>query len=274
MSTSTSWIIRSSAASVLLGLISPTSDAQVIVQQRSPLLIGDRLRMATPSQGQAPPAAMMPIMRGPSIVGMPSINGAANYLQYATGATGSARWNPPFDAGSANPIARGAVLANPLMVASGWDGVFVPNPPIGNRMARNPFGLNQLLMNPLVGNRLADPLNGPILLAGGWGVPLIPARDEESPLAEARRPGSMLDQTPEFSLNPIATTVYQPASGIVTLPDGSTFYRGAAIGAPVGLSDSSVGGGLDTSLLDGGFFSPTLGSVGSLGQSMFLPYVW
>jgi len=206
---------------------------------------------------------------------MPSINGAANYLQYATDATGPARSNSPapFDPSSANPFARGPALANPFLFTPNWDDAFAANARPPMRPVRNPFVVNQLLMNPLVGNRLAEPLNGPVLLAGGWGVPLVPARGDGSSLAETRRPGSLLDQTPEFSSSPIATAVYQPVSGIVTLADGSTFFWGAGMGAATELGNYSAGG-LDSGLLGGNFFSPGLGSVGSLGQNAFLPYVW
>jgi hypothetical protein len=207
---------------------------------------------------------------------MPSINGAAGYLQHATDSPGANRWSAPapFDPGSANPIARGPATANPLLFTAGWSNAPAPNPPVVNRMPRNPFVLNQLLVNPLIGNRLADPLNGPILLAGGWGVPFIPARRENNPLAEARRPGSLLDQTPEFSPHSVAMTVYQPVSGIITLADGSTFYRGAGTSFANELGNSSAGGGLDSSRIGGNFFSPDLGTVGTLGQNAFLPYVW
>ena len=103
-----------------------------------------------------------------------------------------------------------------------------------------------------------------------------PARRDAGALAEARRPGSLSEQTPEFSLstNPVATTIYQPLSGIVTLADGSTFYRAGGTAAATELGNYSTGG-LDTSLIGGTFFSPSLGLAGDMSRvGAFLPYVW
>jgi hypothetical protein len=98
------------------------------------------------------------------------------------------------------------------------------------------------MMNPLLLNRpFLDPFNGPGLVVGGMGVPGRPARGEAALLAEARRPGSMLDREPEFAMNPITTMTYQPVSGIVTLADGSTFYRGMGAAAATEMSNYSSG---------------------------------
>lgn len=268
MSATTRWILQASAAAALLVFTASVCRAQLMLPQRANQPFGDRAKAGTP--GRLPLIVSTPTVRGPSVIGMPSINGS--YLQNATDPTSASRLSPQPDLSGGNSFARGPVLANPFAFAPSWDGTSVPNPQAANRMVRNPLVVNQLLVNPLLGNRLADPLNGPVVLAGGWGMPILPARADASPLADARRPGSLLDQTPDFSTSTITTAAYQPASGIVTLADGSTFYRGTGAGTELG--NSSTGGGLDSGLLSGSFFSPGLGSVGTLGQSAFLPYVW
>ena len=280
MSAITRWLIRSSAAVVIVGFAAAPTPAQVVVPKRAPQPVGERPKTVTsPRMPPAPPST--PVAPKSSIVGMPAFNGGSSLPAQLPQTIYTTRWVSPLDSPWQNAflVPRSPAVVNsinPYALYPSWEEPPVANLGPRNRAVRNPFVVNHLLMNPLMLNRpFLDPFNGPGLIVGGMGVPIRPVRGDAAFLAAARRPGSMLDQQPEFAMNPLATMTYQPISGIVTLADGSTFYRGTGAAAATELGNYSTGGGLDASLLSGTFFSPSLGSVGDLGRGVaFLPYVW
>ena len=76
-------------------------------------------------------------------------------------------------------------------------------------------------------------------------------------------------------MNSTADTVYQPISGIVTLADGSTFYRVPGNSATTMTGDYSTGNGLYNNPLGGIFFNPSSGTLDkSSYANIFMPYVW
>jgi hypothetical protein len=223
-----------------------------------------------------PPPSSAPLVKRSSIIGMPSVGslGPTKAMQPMQ----ANRWETPLDSAWTNPafFPPGTVLVDPPYLNPGWHEQAFVGPRLWNRP--NPFLMNQLLVNPLLLNRpFLDPVGPGWIVGGGWGVPVGPMRRHAGEFAEARRPGSLSEQMPEFprSTSPVATTIYQPLSGFVTLADGSTFYRAGGTAPSTELGNYSTGGGLDSSLIGGNFFSPSLGTGGDVSRvGTFLPYVW
>jgi hypothetical protein len=213
-------------------------------------------------------------VKRPSIIGMPSFGSIAP--AQSTQPMQANQWETPSAGTNPAQFPPGTMLVDPLFLNPGWPEQAFVRPRLWNRP--NPLAMNQLLINPLLLNRpLLDPFGPGLIVGGGWGVPLRPLRRDAEEFAEARRPGSLSEQMPVFprSASPVATTIYQPLSGFVTLADGSTFYRAGGTAAATELGNYSTGGGLEASLIGGNFFSPSLGAAGDVSRGRtFLPYVW
>jgi hypothetical protein len=273
MAATTRGIMLCSVAVVLIAATSSPGWAQGTGQKGAPP-VGERPKSVTSARTPVTPSPATPLVKKFLIVQMPTINGGTPFDRRYMPEVRLPRGNPALDSPWMNQVilARGPVVVNviPHSLSSGWEEPFVPRPNAWQSV-RNPFAVNPLLMNPLQLNRpLFDSFNGPGLFVGGMGIP--PRGDN---LADARKPGSLLDEAPEYPAGSGSTTIYQPISGIVTLADGTTFYRGAGSDMATELGNYSGGGGLDSSLFGGNFFSPGLGSVGTVGEwNGFLPYVW
>ena len=266
-------MLCSVAAGLLAGTGSPAR-AQGTGQKRAPLTVGERTTPA-PSTRTPPPSTANPLVKKVLVVQMPTINGGTAFDRPYKPKVRRSRGNPAFHLPWMNSfnIAPRPVLGNGITSSffyPVWQEPSVPQPNAW-RPARNPFQVNPVLVNPLQ-RPLLDPFNGPGLNVAAMA---LAPRGDHAALADARKPGSLLDEAPEFPAGASSTTIFQPISGIVTLADGTTFYRGAGTDTATELGNYSGGGGLEASLIGGSFYSPGLGSVGSVGEGNgFLPYVW
>ena len=95
------------------------------------------------------------------------------------------------------------------------------------------------------------------------------------PAGRGQRAGSHRYKAADLQVNPTADTVYQPISGIVTLADGSTFYRVTGSGASTMTGDYATGNGLYNNPLGGSFFNPSSGTFNKPAYAnIFMPYIW
>lgn len=274
MSATSRWIVPCSTAALLL--VGPATPvwAQGNDQKRSPESVGDRQRPAA-ARIPATQSPSTPLVKKHSIVEMPAVNGGTAFDRpfRTTKRLGA---NPAIDSPWMNPVfaARGPVVINVIRFPThhpGWQEPLLPQLNARNWPARNPFVVNPMLVNPLQ-RPLLDPFNGPGQIAGGMALAARLAPRGE-PSAESRKSVSLLDEVQESPSS--SSTIYQPISGIVTLADGSTFYRATGSSAATELGNYTSGGGLDAGLLSGNFFSPGLGSIAALADGNgFLPYVW
>ncbi len=278
MSAPSRWIVRYWTAAVLLIGAAAPSWAQGNGQKRAPESIGDRKRPAASARTPATQSPGNPLPNQFSIVEMRTMNGGTAFERPFKPPIHLPRVNPAFHSPRLSPVfaTRGPVVVttiNSSSINSAWHEPFVPHPNAWNPPVRNPFMANPLFVNPLQ-RPFLDPFNGPGLIVGArWGPRVFPPRGEDGTVADASRPRSLLDEMPETPA--MTPTVYQPISGIVTLADGSTFYRAAGTGPVTELGNYSSGGGLGASLLGGNFFSPDPSSMGAFCEANgFLPYVW
>lgn len=141
-----------------------------------------------------------------------------------------------------------------------------------NPLFNNPFLVNPLLRNPVVNNPLNVP--GYDLRFGPVPTELLPEVSVTPPVA-VRQPGMMLYRGPDLQVNPWSGTRYHPQSGVVTLADGTTFYRVTGSGLPTATGAYATGTGLYYSPTAGTFFNPSSGVISRPGQTnVFVPYVW
>jgi hypothetical protein len=167
--------------------------------------------------------------------------------------------NPALDNPWMNPVAVHRVRVNPFI----------------NPLFNNPFVVNPLLRNPAFDN----PFNVPGFLPQ-TGFPqydpslLAPSVSSTPPIA-MKLPGTLIYKGLDLQVNPTAGTVYQPVSGIVTLADGTTFYRVPGTGLPTVTGTYATGTGLYYNPQGGTFFNPSSGVISKPGlTNVFLPYVW
>ena len=148
----------------------------------------------------------------------------------------------------------------------------VPVNPFNNQFVMNPRLANPLFVNPLLFNR---PFNYPFGVPGYRpSSPLSPSVAYSPPVANKEQ-GVITYKAPDLQANPTADTVYQPISGIVTLADGSTFYRVPGSGATTATGEYSSGNGLYSNPLGGTFFNPSSGTLDKHAYAnIFMPYVW
>jgi hypothetical protein len=104
--------------------------------------------------------------------------------------------------------------------------------------------------------------------------PVNPAVSFTPPVA-IRQPGMLMYKGPDLQVNPTSGTVYQPMSGVVTLADGSKFYRVPGTGLPTAVGTYATGTGLYYNPDGNTFYNPSSGVISKPGTTnVFLPYVW
>lgn len=174
-----------------------------------------------------------------------------------------------------NPFAAPAYLAYPPGTRFGpriaaAPVVVVPvAPPLNNPAAFNPGFVPPL---PVVIPQLAPV--APVVPVGF--NPLFVARPAVvsayyvPPLA-VRQPGTFRYTGPDERVNPWSGTVHQPAAGVATLADGSTFYRVPGVGPNM---PDLAGTGLYFNPDAGTYFNPSSGLVVQPGGVRFLPWLW
>ena len=145
---------------------------------------------------------------------------------------------------------------------------------------RNPFTMNPLFNNPFLLNPLLrnstfeNPYNAPGYIPTYDPTLLNPSVTSTPPLA-IRQPGMLMYKGPDLQVNPTSGTVYQPLSGVVTLSDGSKFYRVPGTGAPTATGTYATGTGLYYNPDGNTFMNPASGVISKPGQTnVFTPYVW
>jgi hypothetical protein len=142
-------------------------------------------------------------------------------------------------------------------------------PPLNNPAAFNPGFVPPL---PVVVPPLAPV--APVLPVGF--NPLFVARPAVVsayyvPPVAARQPGTFRYTGPDERVNPWSGSVHQPAAGVATLADGSTFYRVPGVGPNM---PDTAGTGLYFNPDAGTYFNPASGLVVRPGGVRFLPWLW
>lgn len=299
MSAFTRWAFRSLAIAACTTAAASAASGQVIIQPK-----------ANPGGGQAPrvelpkrlplknPFAPIPIQsaqlpanqKKPSILAMPSINSLPGIpMSSIQGQSIPALWNPagsnpwmnqvntmpfPVYPFAINPVANprfvNPLLVNPLqnpLVMNPWDNPLLVNPLLANSLVLNPFLVNRPINFPFgVPNRIVGG-NGPSNPYGSQSTITSSVADQDS--------GTMMDNGPDFQVNNTTRTVYQPISGVVTLADGSTFYRAPGSGNSTPIGNYATGNDFYHNPIGGTFFNPRSGTLGKPGQTnVFMPYVW
>jgi hypothetical protein len=276
MGTSFRWAFRFLAAAAVLAAGAADSHAQVVIHGRpgQPRVEAKNPFAPVRLPGTQPFRTPQPNGTRPSAFTMPTVGSSSAF-------PANPYWHPPADTPWTGPPV--IIIVRPVVVVNRVVNPFLPTPEADDppgpeakpvvRRARDPFVANPLLMNPLLAHRAVhNPFNGPGFITG-WGLNLAALQRGGGAAAAARPAGSLLDQPAETPATPAAPTVYQPVSGVVTLADGSTFYRGSGTEPATAIGNYS-GGNFDAELIGGSFFSPAAGFVGKLEPTVFLPYVW
>jgi hypothetical protein len=197
-----------------------------------------------------------------TVVAMPSIN-------TLPGIPASTIFRPVMDVPSwLNPA-----LNNPWMNQTVVTPVRVPFQM--NPMFNNPFALNPLLQRAWWLNQMNVPGFVPqTSLSELVPGPLTPGVSVTPPVA-VQQPGLLIYKGPDLQVNATSGTVYRPQSGVVTLADGSKFYRVPGSGLPTAVGTYATGTGLYYNPDGNTFFNPSSGVISKPGTTnVFLPYVW
>jgi len=150
------------------------------------------------------------------------------------------------------------------------------SPFVMNPLFNDPFALNPLLQRAAWYNSLNLPgyVRQSSLLDGGL-LPAVPAAVTVTPPVATREPGTYYYKGADLQVNPATGSVYQPRSGVVTLADGTKFYRVPGSGLPTATGNYATGTGLYYDPDGNTFFSPASGIMSKPGTTnVFLPYVW
>jgi hypothetical protein len=154
---------------------------------------------------------------------------------------------------------RNSIVVQPSI--NTWPGI--PASSLNQPVYTPPF-YNPALNNPWMNPVTVTPVN-----------PFLPPAAVVRPPLAIQQPGTLLVRGPDLQVNPWSGTVYRPLSGIVTLADGSTFYRVPGSGLPTVTGAYATGTGLYYNPRSGTFFNPSSGVVSQPGSTnLFMPYIW
>ncbi len=160
--------------------------------------------------------------------------------------------------------ANNSIVLQPSV--NSWPGI--PAQTLFQPAFQAPWYTNPALNNPWMNQVVVTPVNA-------WGVnPGIVNTAFSTPPIAVQQGGMMMYRGPNLQVNPWTGTVYQPLSGVVTLADGSSFYRVPGSGLPTAVGNYATGSGLYYNPRGGTFFNPSSGVISRPGTTnVFLPYV-
>ena len=181
-----------------------------------------------------------------------------------------------------------SLVYRPVMNVPSWLNPALNNPWMNQTVVtpvRMPFQMNPLFDNPFALNPLLqrawflNQMNVPGFVPQGSLNELLPNSVTPAvsftPPVAVKQPGMLMYKGPDLQVNPTSGTVYRPQSGVVTLADGSTFYRVPGSGLPTAIGTYAAGTGLYYNPDGNTFFNPASGVISKPGTTnVFLPYVW